>query len=79
MQCTVYPVNGYLLAGGSVIAWNAFGMPPLRLVLKYGYPSPMAPTGRTVTIEGVEFVEISAGYIPGWDRNSLPVAIAPAS
>jgi formylglycine-generating enzyme required for sulfatase activity len=51
-----------LLAGGTVISWNALGKPPVGLVWKYGYPSPMGPTGRKVVIEGVKFLEISPGY-----------------
>ena len=41
-----------LLAGGLVLLWPAAEMPPNHLVQKYGYPSPMRPTGRTVTVEG---------------------------
>ncbi len=51
-----------LFAGGGCICWRFAGMPPLGFVLSYGYPSPMSPTGRTLSIEGMELVEIGPGY-----------------
>jgi formylglycine-generating enzyme required for sulfatase activity len=51
-----------LLGVAGVLAWELADMPPLGFVLRYGYPSPMGPTGRTMEFEGVEFVEISPGY-----------------
>ena len=42
--------------------WNVFDWPPPRLILKYGFPPAGGPTGRTMTIEGVEFVELKPGY-----------------
>ena len=51
-----------VLAGGGVIAWSLFARPPVGFLLSYGYPSPMGPTGHTIEVEGVEFVEVSPGY-----------------
>ncbi len=42
--------------------WAAFDWPPPRMILKYGLPPTGGPTGRTMTIEGVEFVELKPGY-----------------
>ncbi len=42
--------------------WAAFDWPPPRLILKYGFPPTGGPTGRALTIEGVEFVELKPGY-----------------
>ncbi len=42
--------------------WNLCDQPPPRLILKYGFPPTGGPTGRTMTIEGVEFVELKPGY-----------------
>jgi eukaryotic-like serine/threonine-protein kinase len=42
--------------------WSGFDWPPPRLILKYGFPPTGGPTGRTMTIEGVEFVELKPGY-----------------
>ncbi|MCU0613074.1 MAG: formylglycine-generating enzyme family protein [Candidatus Eisenbacteria bacterium] len=42
--------------------WNLCDWPPPRLILKYGFPPTGGPTGRTMTIEGVEFVELKPGY-----------------
>jgi formylglycine-generating enzyme required for sulfatase activity len=42
--------------------WNVLDWPPPRLILKYGFPPTGGPTGRTMTIEGVEFVELKPGY-----------------
>jgi formylglycine-generating enzyme required for sulfatase activity len=42
--------------------WSGFHWPPPRLILKYGFPPAGGPTGRTMTIEGVEFVELKPGY-----------------
>jgi formylglycine-generating enzyme required for sulfatase activity len=44
-----------------VVAWLNGGSPPLRLVLWYGLTPGCWPTGRTLTVEGVEFVEIGPG------------------
>jgi formylglycine-generating enzyme required for sulfatase activity len=42
--------------------WSGFDWPPPRLILKYGFAPTGGPTGRTMTIEGVEFVELKPGY-----------------
>jgi formylglycine-generating enzyme required for sulfatase activity len=42
--------------------WTGFDWPPPRLILKYGFPPAGGPTGRTMTIEGVEFMELKPGY-----------------
>ena len=49
------------LAGVGGVVWVAAGFPPVRLVLKYGPTPGCEPTGRRVTYEGVEFVEIGPG------------------
>jgi formylglycine-generating enzyme required for sulfatase activity len=49
-----------LLAGWA--AWTFFTLPPLRLVLRHGLPPSGGQTGRTVTIEGVLFVELAPCY-----------------
>jgi len=41
--------------------WIALDWPPVRFVLKYGLTPGCAPTGQTLTVEGVEFVEIGPG------------------
>ena len=50
----------FLLAVG-VIAWSLAGLPPPRYLLRYGLSPGCEPTGETVTLEGVEFVEIGPG------------------
>jgi formylglycine-generating enzyme required for sulfatase activity len=50
----------FLLAGG-VIAWTLAGLPPPRYIFSYGLWPGCEPTGETVTLEGVEFVEIGPG------------------
>jgi hypothetical protein len=42
--------------------WAGFDWPPPRLILRYGFPPAGGPTGRTMAIEGVEFVEPKPGY-----------------
>lgn len=51
-----------LLVGVIVIAWEVNDWPPVRLILKYGFPPTGGPTGNVKTIEGIEFVEFSPGY-----------------
>jgi formylglycine-generating enzyme required for sulfatase activity len=68
---------GVLLAGGGVIVWTAADLPPVGLVVRHGFPPAGGPTGREITIEGVRFVEIGAGYfrMGSWsqcDRGDLP-------
>jgi formylglycine-generating enzyme required for sulfatase activity len=67
---------GVLLAGVGVIVWMALDLPPVKYVLAHGFPPAGGPTGRRATVEGVEFVEIGAGYfrMGSWsqcDRGDL--------
>lgn len=57
----VLPLVLLLLGGSGVIAWTFLGWPPSRLVLKYGIPPYCAPTGKTMEVEGIDFVEIGPG------------------
>jgi formylglycine-generating enzyme required for sulfatase activity len=50
------------LVSALAVLWSGFGWPPPRLILKHGFPPTGGPTGRTMTIEGVEFVELKPGY-----------------
>jgi len=50
------------LAGVLVIVWRLEDWPPPRLILACGLPPTGGPTGRTRTIEGIEFVELKPGY-----------------
>ena len=50
-----------LLAGSGAIAWRVAGLPPVGFVLRHGLSWGCEPTGETMTIEGVEFVEIGPG------------------
>ena len=50
------------LAGILVVTWEICDWPPPRLILKYGLPPAGGPTGRKLTVEGIEFIELSAGY-----------------
>ncbi|MEN8152078.1 MAG: formylglycine-generating enzyme family protein [Planctomycetota bacterium] len=51
-----------LLTGILVVTWRVCDWPPPRLILKYGLPPAGGPTGRRMTVEGMEFIELSAGY-----------------
>lgn len=51
-----------LVVVSGVFLWLAFDWPPPRLLLAYGLPPAGGPTGRKMEVEGLEFVEISAGY-----------------
>jgi len=51
----------FFLAGILSFVWIALDWPPVRFVLKYGLTPGCAPTGQTLTVEGVEFVEIGPG------------------
>ena len=42
--------------------WALLGAPPPALMLEYGLPPAGGPTGRTLHVEGMEFVELSRGY-----------------
>jgi formylglycine-generating enzyme required for sulfatase activity len=50
-----------LLGGAAVIAWSLADLPPPGCLLRYGFSPGCEPTGDTVTLEGVEFVEIGPG------------------
>ena len=50
-----------LLAGIGIVAWTAAGLPPVRMVWRYGFSYQPEPTGEVVPYEGVEFVEIGPG------------------
>ena len=45
---------------GSLL-WTVAGLPPVRLVWRYGFSYGPEPTGRKITVEGVTFVEIGPG------------------
>jgi len=54
------------LCGIGVVAWQLAGLPSAGMVWGYGFDYSPGPTGRTLTIEGVEFVEIGPGcYLMG--------------
>ncbi len=44
------------------VAWVVFDFPPPRLLLRYGFPPAGGPTGRHRDIEGLTYIELSAGY-----------------
>jgi formylglycine-generating enzyme required for sulfatase activity len=50
-----------LLVVAGVIAWPLAGLPPPRYLLRYGLSPGCEPTGETLVLEGVEFVEIGPG------------------
>jgi len=50
------------LVGVTAIVWGLADWPPIRLILKYGFPPSGGPTGNVKTIEGIEFVELKLGY-----------------
>ena len=41
--------------------WKALDWPPPRMILRYGLTPGCEPTGETMKIEGIEFVEIGPG------------------
>ncbi len=51
-----------LVAATLPLFWHSLGWPPLGLVLKHGLPPSGGPTGRTLNLEGVLFVELRPGY-----------------
>ncbi len=55
---------GVLLMLGGILAvvWIICDWPPPRLILKYGLPPAGGPTGRRLTTEGIEFIELGPGY-----------------
>ena len=50
-----------LLVGVGTIAWTLAGLPPVKHYLRYGLDPYCAPTGETLDVEGVTFVEIGPG------------------
>jgi formylglycine-generating enzyme required for sulfatase activity len=50
-----------LLSGMGVVAWTVAGLPPVRMVWRYGFSYGPKPTGQKQIIEGVTFVEIGPG------------------
>jgi len=52
----------FLLGLGLTATWLICDWPPPRLILKYGLPPAGGPTGRRLTVEGIEFIEIESGY-----------------
>lgn len=54
------PAGVLALATVSVV-WAGLGLPPPTEVLGSSAGEPGGPTGRTISIEGVEFVEIGPG------------------
>lgn len=52
-----------LLVGAIVALWSACDWPSVRLLATYGLPPAGGPTGRKRVIEGIEFLEISPGYV----------------
>lgn len=51
-----------VLGMGLWATWEVCDWPPVRLILKYGFPPAGGPTGRRMTVEGIEFIELSTGY-----------------
>jgi hypothetical protein len=62
------------------VLWSVRDWPPPRLILKYGFPPTGGPTGRTLTIEAVEFVEwcvlhdppvlLKSGLLGAWGETA---------
>ena len=50
-----------LLGGGLSVGWMILGSVPPRLLTRYGLNPACEPTGRTLTVESVEFVEVGPG------------------
>ena len=49
------------VASVAAVAWTLADLPPVRFLLRYGLSPGCEPTGQTMTLEGVEFVEIGPG------------------
>jgi formylglycine-generating enzyme required for sulfatase activity len=56
------PIGLGLLALIGLLVWTLADLPSPGLMLRYGYPPEMGPTGEVREIQGVRFVEISPGY-----------------
>jgi len=50
-----------LLAGIGVVVWTVAGLPPVRMVWRYGFSYHPEPTGEVKPIGGIDFVEIGPG------------------
>jgi formylglycine-generating enzyme required for sulfatase activity len=50
-----------LILGTGFIAWTLLGLPPVRMLWRYGFSWCPTPTGRVLTAQAVEFVEIGPG------------------
>jgi formylglycine-generating enzyme required for sulfatase activity len=58
------------LIGGTV--WTLAELPPVSMVLRYGFSYGPEPTGKVETYEGVAFVEIGPGcFRMGSEKNAL--------
>ncbi len=51
------------LGAAGLAVWTELDLPPPGLVLRHGFtlPPPAGPTGRRITAEGVEFIEVGTG------------------
>ncbi len=66
-------VAALLLAGIGIVAWTVAGLPPVAMVWKHGFSYGPEPTGRRLTVESVEFVEIGPGcFLMGSDFKGKP-------
>jgi len=52
----------FLLTGTLVITWEVCDWPPVRLILKYGFPPAGGASGRVHVVNGIGLVELSPGY-----------------
>lgn len=52
----------FVLGSGLWITWEVCDWPPVRLIIKYGFPPAGGPTGRRRVVDGIEFIEVSPGY-----------------
>jgi len=50
-----------LLSAIGIFVWTVAGLPPVRMVWRYGFSYHPEPTGEEETYEGVKFVEIGPG------------------
>lgn len=50
-----------LLVGVGIMVWAFADLPPIHMVWRYGFSYSPEPTGQTLAIEGIEFVEIGPG------------------
>lgn len=52
----------FVFGCGLWTTWEVCDWPPVRLIVKYGFPPAGGPTGRRMTVQGIEFIELSPGY-----------------